>query len=74
MVSFDVSARKRRAENRSVTAIHEDLSTALTKQSRKRGRFRGSAKGSADKSIDLEDGQEYGKYDQQHHGGHDDDQ
>ena len=34
-VSLDASARKRRAQNRSVYVIHEDSSTALTTQSRK---------------------------------------
>ncbi len=33
---FFVSARKHRAENRSVYNIHEDLSTELTQQSRKK--------------------------------------
>jgi len=41
---FFVRARKRRAENRSVYRIHEDLSTALTLLSRKRCIFRGTLK------------------------------
>ncbi len=41
---FFVRARKRRAENRSVYEIHEDLSTALTLLSRKKCIFRGALK------------------------------
>ena len=37
-----MSARKPRAEDRSVHAVHEDLSTELTPQSRKRTVFRGA--------------------------------
>ena len=39
---FFVSARKHRAENRSVHRVHEDLSTQLTQQSQKKYIFRGA--------------------------------
>jgi len=37
---FSVSARKHRAENRSVHGVHEDSSTELTRQSREKRIFR----------------------------------
>ena len=40
--NFLVSARKRRAQDRSVYNIHEDLSTVLTLQSREKCIFRGA--------------------------------
>ena len=42
--NFFVSARKHRAQNRSVYGIHEDSSTELTPQSRKKCIFRAALK------------------------------
>ncbi len=41
---FPVSARKLRAQNRSVHGVHEDLSTELTRQSREKRIFRNALK------------------------------